>query len=838
MVRAAPKVLQSATTGEWVSSRGECVPLRRVFGRRSIPLRRHLLWLSLLIAGPAIAFSSFLLYQSLASTRQQLEDSVQRAARGLADDIDRDIQNRILLLRTLATSRNLQSGALSEFHRQANDALTDQLSRVVLFTADLKPVLNSAVEFGRPLPPSENAVAAEVVRTRTPQVSDLFTDPVQGTQSLSVAVPIIRDGTVRYVLMLVFDASRLVLFLEAQHPPKGWVTGISDRGGKVISRLYGQDDYVGKSLSPEILERSRRETGVFRTRNLAGQEVLRAVAFVPSSGWMVAATVEEAYAFAPARRSWILAAVAGLGLLGVAVALSSAYAYFIAQANARLLRYSRSLATGSFPASSPSGIAEIDEIAGDLRAGAMVRASMEAAVRESEERFRMMAESAPVMLWMGDEVGKCIYLNRQLREFWGVEGGALATFDWSATLHAEDIAQLSAQYMQAMERRLPFTVEARYRRADGIYRVLRTEARPRFDHEGTFLGMIGVNADVTDIQAAQRALRDKEHRLRMATSLARLGVFEWQIARDTAVWENERMYEIFQRETSQPPLGQREFIDSYLHEADRAGFRAAMARKFSVGETVDRTLRITLPSGETRWLEVSGYFDGDEGAPTHIIGVVDDVTEQREAERRLRFLMGEVNHRSKNMLAVVQAVVRQTATTEATADFAARFSERIGGLAASLDLLAESEWKGVQLSELVASQLQAFGGLMDSRIHCRGASIQLRAAAAQAIGMALHELATNAGKYGALSNNDGSVNVAWSVVADKFIMEWRESGGPPVVPPKRRSFGHLVIVNMAQHAVDGTVELNFDPHGVSWLLVAPIASVLENVPSHASLAAE
>ncbi|MBA3447070.1 MAG: PAS domain S-box protein [Pseudaminobacter sp.] len=131
----------------------------------------------------------------------------------------------------------------------------------------------------------------------------------------------------------------------------------------------------------------------------------------------------------------------------------------------------------------------------------------EHALRESEERFRLVADSAPVMLWMGDQHGKCVYLNLAQREFWGVALDAISGFDWSLTIHPDDIASLSEPFAKGMRERSGFSAEARYLRTDGQYRILHTDAKPRFGAGGDFLGMIGVNVDVTETRDAEQALR-------------------------------------------------------------------------------------------------------------------------------------------------------------------------------------------------------------------------------------------------------------------------------------------------------------------------------------------
>ncbi len=143
------------------------------------------------------------------------------------------------------------------------------------------------------------------------------------------------------------------------------------------------------------------------------------------------------------------------------------------------------------------------------------------ALRESEARFRLVADSAPVMLWMGDRVGKCVYLNRALRDFWGVGTAAIGDFDWNVRLHPEDRERLFGPFSHAMRTQTAFSVEARFRRVDGEYRILHTDAHPRFGWGGEFLGMIGVNVDVTETRRAEAALRTET---RLLEILNRTGV--------------------------------------------------------------------------------------------------------------------------------------------------------------------------------------------------------------------------------------------------------------------------------------------------------------------------
>jgi two-component sensor histidine kinase len=205
--------------------------------------------------------------------------------------------------------------------------------------------------------------------------------------------------------------------------------------------------------------------------------------------------------------------------------------------------------------------------------------------------------------------------------------------------------------------------------------------------------------------------------------------------------------------------------------------------------------------------------------------------EQRVIERtqHIQLLLGEVNHRSKNMLSVVSAIAQQM-TAENQQEFVRRFSQRIQALAASHDLLARSQWKSIAILDLVRAQLGHFEELRDSRMSLTGPALDLSVSAAQCIGMVVNELATNAVKHGALSDQNGRVEITWQLEKDaaapSFTMSWVERGGPAVVVPAHRGFGSTVIKSMAELSLDGSVELDFSPTGLTWRLACPATRIV------------
>lgn len=258
---------------------------------------------------------------------------------------------------------------------------------------------------------------------------------------------------------------------------------------------------------------------------------------------------------------------------------------------------------------------------------------------------------------------------------------------------------------------------------------------------------------------------------------------------------------------------------------------ARIQESWDSGTPWEDTFPLRGKDGDYRWfLSRAQPIRDDNGHIVRWCGTNTDVTGQKEHEERIRLLMREVNHRSKNLLALVQAIARQTATADPE-DFINRFQERIQGLSASQDLLMQSGWRGASIFDLINSQLAHFSHLIGDRISMQGPELVVNPAAAQALGMVLHELGTNAGKYGALSNNTGRVSITWQRQANaggrEFVMRWQESGGPEVRPPARQGFGSVVIEKMVGVSLGAMSELTFAPTGLDWRLHGPVDRITE-----------
>ena len=207
-----------------------------------------------------------------------------------------------------------------------------------------------------------------------------------------------------------------------------------------------------------------------------------------------------------------------------------------------------------------------------------------------------------------------------------------------------------------------------------------------------------------------------------------------------------------------------------------------------------------------------------------------DITQQRQHEEQMRLVMRELAHRSKNLLAIILSMAAQTArNSPALPEFNARFTQRLQGLAHSHDLLIQQNWRGAPIRALIKSHLAPFMEDDQTRVTLEGPDVIVDPKAAQNIGLALHELATNASKYGALSGTTGRVDIHWSATSQgTFTLEWRECGGPRVKTPKRRGFGQTVLERLTAQALEGQASLSFASEGVIWRIEIPNNYLVES----------
>jgi len=256
-----------------------------------------------------------------------------------------------------------------------------------------------------------------------------------------------------------------------------------------------------------------------------------------------------------------------------------------------------------------------------------------------------------------------------------------------------------------------------------------------------------------------------------------------------------------------------------------ASFMAAKRRAIETGESQTIEANFELFGRRRSYYLLTEALHDDKGDAIGTTSVAVEITERKEAENQLRLLLRELTHRSKNLLAVIQAIARQTAArTKTIDDFLDRFGARLVAIGCSQDLLVADNWHGASLRTLVEQQLNI--DRSGSQIVIDGEDVMLKPEAVQNLGLALHELATNAQKYGALSSGRGSVRVHWQFCeSDQLKLTWEERGGPPVSTPERSGFGRAMIESVVGKALEGEVKLSFPAKGVRCVIMIPETQV-------------
>ena len=457
------------------------------------------------------------------------------------------------------------------------------------------------------------------------------------------------------------------------------------------------------------------------------------------------------------------------------------------------------------------------------------RVQAEQALRASEERYQLALDAASgVGTWDWDIVADRVYANARYAAFHGVsperaaEGAPLLEF--SQALHPDDFERLLKSGRTHMSTTADFLEEYRLRHADGSIRWVQTRGRVERDAKGWAVRHRGVMVDITERKRIEAALEATEADLRIAVEAAGLGRWDHNPATGARYWD-PRCREIFG--LTEDEKATTETVARLVHPDDyprlRDGIQIAIDPAGCASDHVfNQEYRIFRGTdGALRWIEAFGRAFFRDGQCVRFVGVASDVTERKKAELHLRLLVNELNHRVKNSLATIQAIAGQTFHAARSLPQAQEaFSARIVALAEAHDLLTRENWEGAELSDLLTG-LQALHGA-PGRFAFTGPPVRLSPRMALSLSMALHELATNAVKYGALSTVAGHVRIAWSVTSKpeaasgvaRLVLTWTESGGPPVSSPARRGFGSRLIERGLAAELSGEAHIDFQPGGV------------------------
>jgi PAS domain S-box-containing protein len=452
------------------------------------------------------------------------------------------------------------------------------------------------------------------------------------------------------------------------------------------------------------------------------------------------------------------------------------------------------------------------------------RKTAELALAERDAQLALAGKAARVGSFAIDIGTGMVHNSPGYAEIHGLPEGTeeFPREEWRARVHPDDLPRLDALRSLAFaEQRREHNTEYRLLGADGKAKWIESRGLVSYDADGHPTRLVGVNIDITERKRDQTALEESEARYR-ALYDDNPSMYFTVDASGTVLSVNE--FGALQLGYKPAELAGQSAL-RVVHEEDREAARRHFAKCVENPETVTTMeLRKVHRDGRIMWVrEVARAVPAGQQAVLLI--VCEDITERKRAEEQQSLLVAELDHRVKNVLASVAVVAMRTGERSGSKrDFIKALNRRLQSMAEAHALLSRNRWQGVSLADLVSQELAPFATAGNTVVD--GPGVGLSAVATQALAMVLHELATNAAKYGALSTSQGRVSVRWERrsnghAAASLKLEWHEQGGPVVTVPAQAGYGTSVICDLIPYELGGTVELKFAPDGLRCIVVIP-----------------
>ena len=327
-----------------------------------------------------------------------------------------------------------------------------------------------------------------------------------------------------------------------------------------------------------------------------------------------------------------------------------------------------------------------------------------------------------------------------------------------------------------------------------------------------------------ELETSNARLMQSEELRTLALAAGQMGTWTWDAVSGLLTWD-EGQYRIFGVDPDDfaVTIGN---VRALVHPEDWDQLREAWWQVNEHTQSLQTEFRVLRPSGELRWCIGTAAAGVVSSKIVRVSGVTVDITDRKEAEERQALLAREVDHRARNLLAVVQSIVRLT-TASSIDGYVAAVEGRIGALARAHALLSDARWQGADFGKLVEEEITPYRTTERDKIVVAGAKVVLEPAIAQALALALHELATNAAKYGSLSAPAGWVRLTWEIRSGNLVLDWLEIGGPPVEPPTSTGYGSEVISASIERQLDGAVTFDWGRDGLHCTLSVPLDGKLK-----------
>lgn len=450
------------------------------------------------------------------------------------------------------------------------------------------------------------------------------------------------------------------------------------------------------------------------------------------------------------------------------------------------------------------------------------RKAMELALRHSENRLQSLIEATSDLIFRMNPEGTLMEQLGGKSLLGDVSGQSDWIEDFVAPADRANVRQLVDAAIAASE---PIEIEHRYVRPDGDIGWLYSRAVPVFGEDRVITEWFGMATDITNRRTTERELAHGAQMLRVATEVGKVGLWDWNVETDEVVWSDEN----FRMHGFEPGS----VVPSYatwtdrIHPEDRGSVDEAVDRAMKTGQEYIQEYRLVHPEGEVRWLAGRGRFLYDEtGKPVRMLGAMVDTTQRRREEEWQRLLVAELQHRVRNLIGMVRSVARLSAPSHRHVDeYVDHLIGRLQAMGRTQSTLTRSPGRSVDLAELVREELLVHA-VQDDKCHVEGPEIALSPHAAEIVTLAIHELATNSIKYGALGDT-GYIRIIWSAEqrGDKLwvILRWQETAQVRKTKQNRKGFGRKLIEERVPYELQGHGRLVVHDTGVLAELEFPLS---------------